>query len=93
VAQPISATKVCCGSWLCENAKRFDGDRRSYSSKTVVTVKLASELNFKNELKNVILAACRSFAFLHSQVITGNALIERKILLSPQQPKGDLGPN
>ena len=54
------------GSWLCENAKRFDGDRRSYSPKTVVTVKLASELNFKNELKNVLLAAFRSFAFLHS---------------------------
>ena len=55
------AVHVSNGSWLCENAKRFDGDRRSYSSKTVVTVKLASELNFKNELKNVLLAAsvCR----------------------------------
>jgi hypothetical protein len=54
------------GSWLCENAKTFDGDR-SYSSNTVVTVKLAGELNFNDKLQNLILAAFRSFAFLHSQ--------------------------
>jgi hypothetical protein len=55
------------GSWLCENANTPEGDRRSYSSKTVSSLKLASILNSDNELKNVILAAFRSFAFLHSQ--------------------------
>ena len=53
------------GSWLCENAKTHDGDRRSYSSKTALTVKRASELNLPNDPKNVILAAFQSFAFLH----------------------------
>jgi hypothetical protein len=48
---------VRVGSWLCENAKTLDGDRRSYSSKTVLAIELASTLNIKNELKNVILAA------------------------------------
>src|SRR6266480_7446260 len=55
------------GSWLCENAKMPEGDRTSYSSKTVFTPNLASEFNSENELKNVILAAFRSFAFLHDQ--------------------------
>jgi hypothetical protein len=54
-------------SWLCESAKTRDGDRRSYSSKTALTVKRASELNLTNGPKNVILAAFQSFAFLHSQ--------------------------
>jgi hypothetical protein len=58
---------VRIGSWLCENAKTRDGDRRSYSSKTALTVKRASELNLPNDPKNVILAAFQSFAFLHSQ--------------------------
>jgi len=55
------------GSWLCENAKIRDGDRRNYSSKTALTAKRASELNLPNDPKNVILAAFQSFAFLHSQ--------------------------
>jgi hypothetical protein len=42
-------------------------NRRSYSSKTVFTPDLEGEFNLENELKNVILAAFRSFAFLHSQ--------------------------
>ena len=48
---------------MCENAKTLDGDRRSYASKTVLALKVASTLN----LKNVILAAFRSFAFLYRQ--------------------------
>ena len=36
---------------------RSVSDRRSYSSKNVLTLKLASILNSENELKNVILAA------------------------------------
>jgi hypothetical protein len=47
---------VWFGSWLCENARTLDGDRRSYSFKTVLVVKLASAFNLENELKNVILA-------------------------------------
>ncbi|MGY8685861.1 hypothetical protein Q2941_50465, partial [Bradyrhizobium sp. UFLA05-153] len=52
---------------LCENAETHGGDRRSYASKTVLALKLESTLNLKGELKNVVLAALRSFAFLHSQ--------------------------
>jgi hypothetical protein len=58
---------VRSGSWLCENAKTPDGDRRSYSSKTVLALKRASVLNSESELKNVILTAFRSLAFSHSQ--------------------------
>jgi hypothetical protein len=45
--------------WLCENAKTLDGDRRGRSSKTVLALELASALNLKIELKNVILSAAR----------------------------------
>jgi len=40
-----SKGEVRDGSWLCENAKTLDGDRRSYSSKTVLAINLASALN------------------------------------------------
>jgi len=43
--------------WLCEDAKTRDGDRRSRSSKAVLALELASALNLKIELKNVILSA------------------------------------
>ena len=55
-------------SWLCENAKPLKDDRRSYSSKTASGHQLAIAFNFNIELKNVILVAFRTFAFLHSQV-------------------------
>jgi hypothetical protein len=55
------------GSWLCENAKTLERDRRSYSSKTVLALKLANAFNLDDELTNVILVVFRSFAFLHSQ--------------------------
>ena len=58
---------VHCGSWLCENARTLGGDRTSYSFKPVLGVKLASAFKLENELKNVIPAGFRSFAFLHSQ--------------------------
>lgn len=57
----------CIGSWLCENARTLDGDRRSYSFTTVLAVEPAGASNLENELKNVILAGLRSFAFLPSQ--------------------------
>jgi hypothetical protein len=66
-ALPLKADHFRNGFWLCENARTPDSDRRSYSFKTVSTVKLASTFNLKRELENVILAAFRSFAFLHSQ--------------------------
>ena len=58
---------VSYGSWLCENAKLLDDDRRSYSSKTALGHQLAIAFNFKIELKNVILVAFRTFSFSHSQ--------------------------
>ncbi|WP_210419075.1 hypothetical protein, partial [Bradyrhizobium sp. NAS80.1] len=33
------------GSWLCENAKALERDRRSYSSKAVLALKLARGFN------------------------------------------------
>src|SRR3954447_25776588 len=61
------SANVFSGSWLCENARTLRGDRISHSLKTVFVVKRASALNLENELKNVIPAEFRSFAFLHSQ--------------------------
>jgi hypothetical protein len=58
---------VALGSWLCENARTLDGERRSYSVMTVLSVNLASAFNLENELKNAILAMFQTFAFLHSQ--------------------------
>ena len=63
----IQNERVRVGSWSCENAKTRDRDRRSYSSETALALNRASVLNLTNELKNVILAAFRSFAFLHTQ--------------------------
>src|SRR6201984_3556133 len=69
VAAPTfcNSRHVGLGSWSCENAKTRDHDRRSYSSETALALNRASALNLTNELKNVILAAFRSFAFLHTQ--------------------------
>jgi hypothetical protein len=61
----LPGNDVRFGSWLCENARTLGGDRTSYSLKTDFAVKRASALNLENELKNVILAEFRSFAFSH----------------------------
>jgi hypothetical protein len=58
---------VCCGSWLCENAKPLNRDRRSYSSKTVSVAQRASGFKLEIELKNIILRRVSIFEFLHSQ--------------------------
>jgi hypothetical protein len=57
------------GSWLCENAKTLNRDRRSYSSKTVTVLvaQRASGFNLEVELKNIILRRVSIFEFLHSQ--------------------------
>jgi hypothetical protein len=58
---------VSVGSWLCENAKTLNRDRRSYSSKTVLVAQQASGFNLEIELKNIILRRVSIFEFLHSQ--------------------------
>jgi hypothetical protein len=58
---------VRLGSWLCENAKTLNRDRRSYSSKTVLVAQQASGFNLEIELKNIILRRVSIFEFLHSQ--------------------------
>jgi len=58
---------VADGSWLCENAKALNRNRRSYSSKTVSGIQFENTFDLEIELKNVILVAFRFFAFLHSQ--------------------------
>src|SRR6266478_8949704 len=52
------------GSWLCENAKTLNRDRRSYSSKTVLVAHRASGFNLEIELKNIILRRVSIFEFL-----------------------------
>lgn len=46
-----ATTEVRCGSCLCENAGTLDGDRTSYSFKTVLAVNLASGFNLEKELE------------------------------------------
>jgi hypothetical protein len=55
------------GSWLCENAKTLNRDRRSYSSKTLLVAQRESGFNLEIELKNIILRRVSIFEFLHGQ--------------------------
>jgi hypothetical protein len=64
---PLRGTDDRFGSWLCENAKTLNRDRRSYSSKTVSVAQRASGFNLEIELKNIILRRVSIFEFLHSQ--------------------------
>jgi hypothetical protein len=59
--------EVRVGSWLCENAKTLNHDRRSCSSKTVLVAQRASGFNLVIELKNIILRRVSIFEFSHSQ--------------------------
>jgi hypothetical protein len=68
----MSYHEVRFGSWLCENAKTPEGDRRSYSSNTVLALKLADVLNSENELKNLILVTFRLFGFYTARVKLGS---------------------
>jgi len=63
----LANQRVRFGSWLCENAKTLNRDRRSYSSKTVLVAQQASGFNLEIELKNIILRRVSIFEFLHSQ--------------------------
>src|SRR6185436_13882244 len=58
---------VRLGSWLCENAKTLNRDRRTCSSKTVLVAQRASGFNLEIDLKNIILRRVSIFEFLHSQ--------------------------
>ncbi len=60
-------SEVRSGSWLCENAKTLNHDRRGCSSKTVLVAQRASGFNFVIELKNIILRRVSIFEFSHSQ--------------------------
>ena len=75
--------QVSCGSWLCEKAKTLERNRTSYSSETDLALKLASDFNLDDELKNVILAVFRSFAFLHNRVKMRRTQGEQIQLLCP----------
>lgn len=52
-------------------AKTLERDRRRYSSKIVLGLKLASAFNFDHELKNVILVVFRSFGFFIQPGVKG----------------------
>jgi len=55
------------GSWLCENAKTLNRNRRSYSSKTALIAQGASGLNLEAGLENIILRCVSIFELLHGQ--------------------------
>jgi len=75
---------VRLGSWLYENAKTLNRDRRSYSSKTVLVAQQASGFNLEIELKNIILRRVSIFEFLHSQgQIRKSALASARSALPP----------
>jgi hypothetical protein len=59
--------KVRFASWLCENAKTLNRDRRSYSSEAALVAQRASGLNLELELENIILRRVSIFEFLRSQ--------------------------
>jgi len=76
MSKAAQAGNVCNGSWLSENARTPGDERTSYSLKAVFAVKRASALNLENELRNVILAEFRSFAFSHSQGLKRSQLVK-----------------
>ena len=78
------AGNVRYGSWLCENAKTLNRDRRSYSSKTVLVAQRASGFNLEIELKNIILRRVSIFEFLHSQ---GQSVGLGRVQMSPLYPQ------
>jgi hypothetical protein len=55
------------GLGCVKTATTLERNRRSYSSKAVLVLELASAFNLEDELRNVILAVFRFFAFSHSQ--------------------------
>jgi hypothetical protein len=64
---PLRIDDIRFGSWLCENAKTLNHDRRTCSSKTGLVAQRASGFNLEIELKNIILRRVSIFEFSHSQ--------------------------
>ena len=56
---------MSAGSWLCENAKTLNRDRRTCSSKTILVAQRASGFN-RDQLKYITLRRVSIFEFLHS---------------------------
>src|SRR6266404_3411424 len=75
------------GSWLCENAKTLNRNRRSYSSKTVLVAQRASGFNLEIELKNIILRRVSIFEFLHSQGPFATGSCRRQVRPCPLCPE------
>jgi hypothetical protein len=50
----------------CENAKKLDRDRTSYSFNAALVAQPASPFNFEIESENIIPVALRFFEFSHS---------------------------
>src|SRR3569833_1002129 len=68
---PCRERMFALGLGCVKNAKALERDRRSYSSKIVLGLKLASAFNFDDELKNVILVVFRSFGFFTQPGVKG----------------------
>jgi hypothetical protein len=49
------------GSWLCENAKTLNDDRKSDSSETVLGLQIEIAFNLRIEMENVIPVVFRFF--------------------------------
>jgi hypothetical protein len=83
--QALLRQDVRFGSWLCENAKALDRDRRSYSSKAALVVHRASGFNLEIELKNIILRRVSIFEFLHSQGhLRPSSWLKRRVCSTPE---------
>jgi len=83
----LFSDRVGYGSWLCENAKTLNRDRRSYSSKTVLVAQRASGYNLEIELKNIILRRVSIFEF---RVKTGKVRWEHMFSIGAIQNLNDL---
>src|SRR6476620_7225604 len=79
------------GSWLCENARTLNRDRRSYSSKTVSVARQASGYNLEIELKNIILRRVSILNFYTARVISGSRIAScPRLILSQKRTSTDL---
>jgi hypothetical protein len=72
------------GSWLCENARALNRDRRSYSSKTALVAQSASGFNLEIELENIILRRVSIFEFLHARAFADMPSQRRHVHFIPE---------
>ena len=83
---------VRLGSWLCENAKTLNRDRRTYSSKTILVTQRASEFNLEIELKISFFVAFRFLSFHTARVIFRLGRAKLRGPLYPQEQTSPAGP-